>query len=167
MAPRAKALVWHTSPFALLSGGLLYLTSLATTGDEGLELLWKAAVCAAFASFTARCVALRTTISRLRAEVAVAKKTARKAFVEAQEAKAVAKAAEAEIAALREEIHKRVDNLCRETAEELSRMRKAQAQAMIDDVTALLGGDGAAIPVPRPDLHIVKPLPIRLVDTED
>lgn len=167
MAPRVKALVLHTSPFALLSAGLLFLTSLATTGDEGLELLWKAGVCAAFATFVARCVVLRTTITRLRAEVAVAKKAARRAGVEAREAKAVAKAAEAEVATLRAEIHKRVDELTRETAEELSRMRKAQAKAMIDDVTALLGGDGAAIPMPRPDLHIVKPPPIHLVDTED
>lgn len=167
MAPRVKALVLHTSPFALLSCGLLAFASLATTGDDGLDLLWKAAVCGVFGAFTARCVVLRTTISRLRAEVVVAKKTARSAAVEAREAKAIARAAEAEVAALRAEIHKRVDELTRETAEELTRMRKAQAKAMIDDVTALLGGDGAAIPMPRPDLHIVKPPPMHLVDTED
>lgn len=156
MAPRVKALVLHTLPFALLSGGLLFLASLATTGNDGLDLLWKAAVCAAFASFTARCVVLRTTISRLRAEVVVAKKAARKAAVEAREAKAVAKAAEAEVAALREEMATRMDNLRKDVADELSRIRKAQAMAMIDDVAAILGGDGGAIPMPRPTLlHLV------------
>jgi hypothetical protein len=137
LAPRTQALIWAVAPFTIGSAGFLLMSAVATTGNEGVLLLWKAGVCAGFALTTGRIVLLRTKIAKIKAECRVAKAHADKALKESADLRD-------ELADLRGQV---------------KRLTRAHAEQSMREAALYFGDAAAAVDtapaLPAPRLRII------------